>query len=123
MQTTEQEYEEMKRTVTKPAAKQDAPSPKLTHRQFVEQAIKSLRKPPHKGIHVVYSNFNAAFRAYFGEDPRPIVDKMVEDGFLVLRLIKGGALITLATDVVEKTNTKSEGNASATLAKILSHKS
>jgi hypothetical protein len=114
----------MKKTGTTPAAKPAAPSKRLTHQQFVEQAIKSLRKPPYKGIHVVYSNFNSAFRAYFSEEPRPIIDKMVEDGFLISRLVRGGALIMLATDAEEeKKETKpSEGNASATLAKILTHK-
>ena len=47
---------------------------KMTYQEFVEKAIKSLREPPYKGIHVVYSNFNNAFRQYYDEDPRPIID-------------------------------------------------
>jgi hypothetical protein len=93
-------------------------TPKMTYKEFVEKAIKSLRQPPYKGIHVVYTNFNNAFRQYYGEDPRPIIDKLVEEGFLVSRVARGGAIILLATDVDEKSTPKD--GASSALAKILS---
>lgn len=89
---------------------------KMTHEEFAERAIKALRKPPHKTIHVVYSGFNEAFRQYFGEDPRPIVDKMVGDGFLNLRVVKGGAIIGLSSEK----NDLDGNTGSAALAKILS---
>lgn len=90
---------------------------KLPYREFVERSIKALRQPPYKGIHVVYTNFNNAFRQYYEEDPRPIIDKMVAEGFLVSRPAKGGAIITLASDVDNKI--KLENSPSAALAKIL----
>lgn len=90
---------------------------KMPYKDFVEKAIKALRKPPYKGIHVVYTNFNDAFRQYYNEDPRPIIDKLVAEGFLVSRPAKGGAIITLVTDVDE--DMKSSHGTSAALAKIL----
>ena len=94
---------------------------KMTYKEFVECSIKALREPPYKGIHVVYSNFNNAFRQYYDEDPRPIIDKMVEDGFLVSRPARGGAIIMLAVDTDEKMK-KADTDASAVLAKILTQK-
>lgn len=95
-----------------PAAKS-----KMDYKDFVTKAIKSLREPPYKGIHVVYSNFNNAFRQYYDEDPRPIIDKMITEGFLVSRVTRGGAIIMLASDVDE--NAKVENGSSVALAKIL----
>lgn len=94
------------------------PSSKMNYQEFVVKAIKSLRDPPYKGIHVVYSNFNNAFRQYYDEDPRPIIDKLVEDGVLVSRIARGGAIIMLAVDADEKMK-KRDGGASSALAKIL----
>ncbi len=96
---------------------------KMPHKEFVERSIKALREPPHKGIHVVFSNFNEAFRQYFGEEPRPIVDKLVTEGFLISRPAKGGAIIMLASDVGTKEKAKINADASAALAKILSQSS
>jgi len=87
----------------------------LSHKEFVERAIKTLREPPYKGIHVVFSNFNSAFRQYYSEDPRPIVDKMIAEGFLVSRPSKGGVIIMLASESDQKT----DNSPSAALAKIL----
>lgn len=94
------------------------PNSKMNYEEFMEKAIKSLREPPYKGIHVVYSNFNNAFRQYYDEDPRPIIDKMVADGFLVSRPARGGAIIMLAADADEKMK-KVDNGTSAALAKIL----
>ena len=95
----------------------EAKANKMVHREFVERSIKALRTPPYKGIHVVFSGFNEAFRQYYNEEPRPHVDQLVKDGFIVSRLVKGGVIITLATDA--GTDEKNEGP-SAALAKILS---
>jgi hypothetical protein len=65
-----------------PVAPPDMPPAKLPYRVFVERAIKELREGDRKGIHVVYSNFNKAFRAYYHEDARAIVDQLVEEGFI-----------------------------------------
>lgn len=100
-----------KKSATKVSA---APSAKMTHREFVERSIKALAKPGYTSIHVVYSGFNNAFREYFGEDPRAIVDQLAKDGVITLRLAKGGALIALPGSQMKE----SEGTGAA-LAKIL----
>ncbi len=107
----------MSKKQTRSSAAKTSANSKVTYKEFVERAIKSLREPPYKGIHVVFSNFNNAFRQYYGEDPRPIVDQMVAEGFLVLRPARGGAIIMLASDADEKSKVKN--GPSAVLAKIL----
>jgi len=92
---------------------------KMPYKEFVERSIKALRKEPYKGIHVVISGFNDAFRQYYDEEPRPIIDKMVEEGFLVSRVVKRGAIIMLASDATEKDKVDT-GGSNAALAKILS---
>ena len=94
---------------------------KMSHKEFVERSIKALRNPKYKGIHVVYTGFNEAFRQYFDEEPRPIVEQLVKEGFLVSSPAKGGAIIALASEYAEKTLPKKAtgSNASAALAKIL----
>ena len=96
---------------------------KMPYKEFVERSIKSLRVAPHKGIHVVFSNFNEAFRQYYNEEPRPIIDKLVEEGFLASRPARGGAMIMLVSDLVSDNDQKPGNSASATLAKILSSQS
>jgi len=90
---------------------------KMSYKEFVERSIKALRNPPYKGIHVVYSNFNNAFRQYYDEEPRPIIDQMITEGFLVSRPARGGAIIMLAAEADEKMKEKS--GPSVALAKIL----
>jgi arginyl-tRNA synthetase len=92
---------------------------KMSYREFVERSIKALRTPPYSGIHVVYSHFNTAFRQYYNEEPRPIIEKMIAEGFIVSRVARGGAVIMLASDVDEKA--KVDNDTSAALAKILTH--
>ena len=62
---------------------------KLTEYEFVARAIKKLRKPPYKWIHSVYSGFNQAFREYFNRDPVEATSKLVEEGKIATRPIKG----------------------------------
>jgi hypothetical protein len=40
---------------------------KLSEYEFVIKAIKRLKKPPYKGVHSVYSDFNQAFREYINQ--------------------------------------------------------
>lgn len=70
-------------------------SEELTKEEFVLQAIKILRKPPYKGIHAVYSGFNEAFRNYFKEDARDTVDKMIAEGKIESRMVRGGPMLYL----------------------------
>ena len=93
---------------------------KISYEEFVERSIRTLRKPPHKGIHVVFSKFNEAFRQYYNEEPRPIIEKLVEDGFLRSRPARGGAMIMLSSDSKEKSEKTAGKATSDVLAKILS---
>lgn len=68
---------------------------KLSQADFVKKAIVSLRKPPYKGIHSVYSGFNEAFRAYFSEDPIPWTNKLAADGVIETRPARGGVMLYL----------------------------
>lgn len=71
---------------------------KLNRRNFVLNAIDSLRRGKYKGIHVVYSGFNEAYREYYGEDPREYIDELVETGIIAKRIVRGGIIILRAED-------------------------
>lgn len=66
---------------------------KLSHQEFTLQAIKKLRTGDYKGIHVVYSGFNKAFRDYFGSDPVEAVKKLEEKGVVVTHPVRGGVML------------------------------
>ncbi len=71
---------------------------KISETKFVVKAVKKLRVPPYKGIHSVYSGFNQAFREYFRKDPVEAVNRLVADGKIISRPVKGGVLIYLPED-------------------------
>jgi hypothetical protein len=50
---------------------------------------------------VVYSQFNAAFREYYDEEPGPILEKLASEGFVAMRPARGGALLILTADLYE----------------------
>ena len=75
---------------------------KVSLKEFVEKVIKAKRKAPYKGVHVVFSGFNEYFREYYGFDPRQYIDQLVEEGFLTKVVTKGGAIITLTSDLTEE---------------------
>lgn len=70
---------------------------KLTVRQFTLQAIQKLRNPEKSmGIHTVYSGFNQAFRKYFpGGDVKAELQKLVDEGVIVMAMRRGGPMIYL----------------------------
>ena len=69
---------------------------KLSHEEFIKQAIVKLRTGNFKGIHSVYSGFNEAFKKYFeGEDPVNVTNKLAKEGKLVIRPTKGGVVLYL----------------------------
>ncbi len=69
---------------------------KLSHEEFIKQAIVKLRTGNFKGIHSVYSGFNEAFKKYFdGEDPVKVTNKLATEGKLVIRPTKGGVVLYL----------------------------
>ena len=80
---------------------------KLTEYEFVATAIKKLRKPPYKGIHSVYSGLNQAFREYFNKDPVEATRKLVEEGKIATRPVRGGAILYLSEDAPSSTDSGS----------------
>lgn len=71
----------------------------LTHGEFVEKAIKALRTKGYKGIHTVYSGFNAAFKDYFkGDDPIAVTTALAAIGAIVIRPVKKGVMLYLPSD-------------------------
>jgi hypothetical protein len=90
------------------SAKANAPAPmasRLTPEAFVLQAIATLKTEKYKGVHVVHSKFNQAFREYFGDevDPIDITTQMRKDGKIAVFLKKGGASLYLRLDLMAKT--------------------
>lgn len=73
-------------------------SDKLSYEEFTKKAIVNMRKGNYKGIHAVYSGFNQAFRSYYNEDPIKIINQLAEEGKIVSRLVKGGAMLYLPED-------------------------
>ena len=65
---------------------------KLDPREFVLRAINKLRGS-HRGIHVVFSGFNQAFREYYGYDPKETVDQMANDKVIDIKPARGGIMI------------------------------
>lgn len=86
-------------------------------KDFVLQAIKKLRVKNYKGIHVVYSGFNEAFRDYFGEDPIGYVKRLEEEGVVVTRPVKGGVMLYDAAEFQPSASKKTSKNDA--LTKIL----
>ncbi|MBC7836625.1 hypothetical protein H7X87_02495 [Acetobacteraceae bacterium] len=66
------------------------------------RAIARLRKPEAKGIHAVFSGFNVAFKKYFEKDPVQAMKKLEEEGFVICRPAKGGAVIYLYEDAPQE---------------------
>lgn len=67
---------------------------KVSPAEFTLQAIRDLRKPPYKSIHTVFSGFNDAFRKYFPNlDPVKTVTELNENGVIVSKITRGGALL------------------------------
>ncbi len=77
----------------------------MTEEQFTKRAIESLRKPPYKGIHTVFSNFNSAFKAYFGEGSDPIAstNALAKAGKIEMMFVRGGVMIFLPGEGPSKT--------------------
>ena len=91
---------------------------------FTHKAIAVLSKADgnkSKGIHSVYSGFNAAFGKHFTlakEQVFACVDAMAERGHIAKRFAKGGVMIYMPGDMPEQ----KRADADATLALILATK-
>jgi len=79
---------------------------KLSKEQFVLASIANLRNAQSKGIHVVYSGFNAAFKKYYGEESRATTDALLAKGVIEGRPAKGGFMIYKKGDLPVVTNDK-----------------
>ena len=73
-------------------------STQIGEEEFVLRAIKKLRKPPYRGIHSVYSGFNQAFKEHFAKNPVEVTKRMAEEGKIVTRPVRGGAMLYLPED-------------------------
>ncbi len=72
---------------------------RLSHEEFIKQAILKLRTGNYKGIHSVYSGFNEAFKKYYdGENPVQATNKLAAEGKIVIRPAKGGVVLYLPDD-------------------------
>lgn len=74
-----------------------AEKPKLSEEEFIRRAIKKLRGN-YKGIHTVYSGFNAAFKEYFGTNPVETTQRLASEGKVRIRPVKGGVILYLPED-------------------------
>jgi hypothetical protein len=74
-----------------------AEKPRLSEEEFIRRAIKKLRGN-YKGIHSVYSGFNAAFKEYFGTNPVDTTQKLAKEGKVRIRPVKGGVILYLPED-------------------------
>jgi len=80
-------------------------SEKLSHEEFIRKAVVSLRKEGYKGIHSVYSGFNAAFKKYFdGENPVEATNKLSAEGKIIIRPVKGGVMLYLPEEAPMSTS-------------------
>lgn len=69
---------------------------KLSYEDFIRSAILKLRNTSKsRGIHVVYSGFNQAFRKYYSEDPISKMQELSSNGKFEIRYVKGGVMLYL----------------------------
>ena len=67
----------------------------LSEEEFVIEGIKKLRREPYKGIHIVFSGFNEAFRKHFNKDPIEFTSKMASEGKIEIIPIRSGKGVML----------------------------
>lgn len=68
----------------------------LSYEDFFKMAILRLRDiSKSRGIHSVFSDFNNAFREYFGEDPVKVTQELAQKGKIEIRPVKKGVMIYL----------------------------
>jgi hypothetical protein len=67
----------------------------LTPEAFILRFIETFRDSERsRGVHSVFSGFNAAFREYFpGLDPVEVTTELAEAGKLEMRFVKRGAML------------------------------
>ena len=71
----------------------------LTPEEFVLKAIETLRVPPYRGIHSVYSRFNEVFREYFPTlNPIDVIKQLANTGKIRILPVRGGVMLYKAED-------------------------
>ncbi|MFB0564340.1 MAG: hypothetical protein ACETWK_01510 [Candidatus Aminicenantaceae bacterium] len=75
---------------------------KISEEEFVTRAVKKLRGK-YRGIHSVYSGFNQAFKQYFGTNPVETTQRLVKEGKISIRPVRGGVMIYLPEDAPNST--------------------
>lgn len=67
----------------------------ITPEQFIFRFIETFRdSSKSRGIHSVFSGFNAAFREYFpGLDPVEVTNELAREGKLEIRPVRRGVMI------------------------------
>lgn len=87
--------------------------------EFIHKAITALRNPQKsKGIHSVFSGFNAAFREHFNLEKTEgfaIVDRLAEEGKIEKHFARGGVMLYLPGEMPKQADV----SAKKALAKIL----
>ena len=71
---------------------------KLSEKEFTYRAIERLREPrmkEHPGIHSVSSGFHEAWKKYYGTDPMDGIQRLIFQGEVDIRHVKGGVVIYL----------------------------
>ena len=72
---------------------------KFGYEEFVRTAIVRLRIKGLKGIHTLYSGFDRALKIYYeGADPLEVLNKLSQEGKIVMRPVKGGLMLYLPED-------------------------
>lgn len=98
-----------------PAAASAAKTTRIAYKDFVLKAIEKLRKPPYKGIHCIYSGLNEAIKQYYGEEARPVLDKLVQQGVIETQYARGGVMVYKKGEAPVR---NSDARAKATVATI-----
>lgn len=81
----------------------ETPSGEDEQKEFTLTYIRTHRKSPTTGIHSRYSNFNQEFRVKFPDaDPITYTQKLRDEGTLVIRPCKGGAVLFERTPDLEE---------------------
>jgi hypothetical protein len=60
----------------------------VSFEEFIRRAITHLGRGPYKGVHTVFSGFNAVFRRYYNQDPIQAIKSLESDGKIVSRPTK-----------------------------------
>lgn len=94
---------------------------KLTEAEFVVTAVVKMRDTKQSlGIHSVISGLNDAIRKYFpGSDPVAVQKKLVEDGLIGTKPVKGGVMVYLRKDYDEMVARSQSKKVDAFIAKVL----